>query len=297
MYYDDGEFKVNYCTIDFGSQLVRQHNAFNDLGIFSTRLIEYGYDVFYPIWRNELTAEKEQIEEDVKEVKAKREQQRYADLMQLAYDFESDCLASDYSLEYNGIKDVVLNMLDGGLKKQDVGSVIGGIIKQNDYIQKVWTDIKHVDTGKSLREFVSKEVQKSLVHKKTKDYLLSRDAIRIAKLVAEKVLKEFYQGDLDAMLNNENWASDIQKVPNGVSNSFNIIDNPLGTFEVKGKRASAIINRYVCLGGSVKRQCKGERNRAFEVLHYSLTGLEFDRRSEEQRLADAVVEKSRSVVS
>ncbi|MEX2941375.1 DEAD/DEAH box helicase family protein [Serratia fonticola] len=289
VYYDDGEFRVNYSTIDYDSQLIRQHNAFNDYGIFSNRLIEYGYDVFYPIWRNEQTAEKEQIEKDVKEVKAKREQQRYADLMQLAYDFESDCLASDYSLEYDAIKDVVLNMLDGGLKKQDVGSVIGGIIKQNDYIQKVWTDIKHVDTGKSIREFVSKEVKKSLVHKKEKDYLLSQDAVRIAKLVTEKVLEEFYQGDLDAMLANENWASDIQKVPNGGNNSFNIIDDPLGTFEVKGKRASAIINRYICLGGSVKRQCEGERNRAFEVLHYSLTGLEFDRRSEEQRLADTVV--------
>lgn len=297
VYYDDGEFRVNYSTIDYDSQLIRQHNAFNDFGIFSNRLIEYGYDVFYPIWRNEQTAEKEQIEKDVKEVKAKREQQRYADLMQLAYDFESDCLASDYSLEYDGIKDVVLNMLDGGLKKQDVGSVIGGIIKQSDYIQKVWTDIKHVDTGNSIREFVSKEVKKSLVHTKEKDYLLSQDAIRIAQLVTDKVLKEFYQGDLDAMLANENWASDIQKVPNGGSNSFNIIDDPLGTFEVKGKRASAIINRYICLGGSVKRQCKGERNRAFEVLHYSLTGLEFDRRSEDQKLADAVAEKSRSTVA
>jgi hypothetical protein len=293
VYYDDGEFRVNYSTIDYHSQLVRQHNAFNDFGIFSTRLIEYGYDVFYPIWRNERTAEKDQIEKDVKEVKANREQQRYADLMQLAYDFESDCLASDYSLEYNGIKDVVLNMLDGGLKKQDVGSIIGGIIKQSDYIQKVWTDIKHVDTGNSIREFVSKEVKKSLVHTKEKDYLFSQDAIRIAQLVTDKVLKEFYQGDLDAMLANENWASDVQKVPNGGSNSFNIIDDPLGTFEVKGKRASAIINRYICLGGSVKRQCKGERNRAFEVLHYSLTGLEFDRRSEEQRLADAVAAKKK----
>ncbi|MBL5903081.1 DEAD/DEAH box helicase family protein [Serratia fonticola] len=288
VYYDDGEFRVNYSTIDYDSQLVRQHNAFNDFGIFSNRLIEYGYDVFYPIWRNERTAEKEQIEKDVKEVKANREQQRYADLMQLAYDFESDSLASDYSLEYNGIKDVILNMLDGGLKKQDVGSVIGGIIKQSDYIQKVWTDIKHVDTGNSIREFVSKEVKKSLVHTKEKYYLFSQDAIRIAQLVTDKVLTEFYQGDLDAMLANENWASDIQKVPNGGSNSFNIIDDPLGTFEVKGKRASAIINRYICLGGSVKRQCKGERNRAFEVLHYSLTGLEFDRRSEDQKLADAV---------
>jgi hypothetical protein len=293
VYYDDGEFRVNYSTIDYHSQLVRQHNSFNDFGIFSTRLIEYGYDVFYPIWRNERTAEKDQIEKDVKEVKANREQQRYADLMQLAYDFESDCLASDYSLEYNGIKDVVLNMLDGGLKKQDVGSVIGGIIKQSDYIQKVWTDIKHVDTGNSIREFVSKEVKKSLVHTKEKDYLLSQDAIRIAQLVTDKVLKEFYQGDLDAMLANENWASDIQKVPNGGSNFFNIIDDPLGTFEVKGKRASAIINRYICLGGSVKRQCKGERNRAFEVLRYSLTGLEFDRRSDEQRLADAVAAKKK----
>ncbi|OMQ24739.1 DEAD/DEAH box helicase family protein [Serratia oryzae] len=293
VYYKDGKFKVNYCTIDYGSQLVRQHNAFNDFGIFSARMIEYGYDVFYPVWRNELTAEKEQIEKDVKEAKQKNKKQRYADLMQLSYDFKDNTLRTDYSPEYDNIKDVVQSMIDSGLKEQDVGRVIGEIINKEDYIKKVWEDIKHIDTGKSSREFVCKEIQNSLLHVKDKDYLFSQDAMRIAKLVSAKVLEEFYQGDLDAMLENDNWSSDLQKVPNGSTNSFNIIDDPLGTFVVKEKRSSAIINRYVCLGRSDKIQSNGERKRAFEVVHYSLTGLEFDRRSEEQRLADAVDAKKK----
>ncbi|WP_114193535.1 DEAD/DEAH box helicase family protein [Edaphovirga cremea] len=294
VFYADGEFKVNYCAIDYQSYLNRKEKASNDFGVFSSRLIEYGYDVFYPIWRHELTIEKEQIENDKQQVKEQREYIRCEDLLKLAHDFKNKCVESDYSPEYDSTKEIVLKMTEVGLKIDDIEHVIKQIIYDKSYIEKIWSDMKYVHFDTSIRAVLCNEVQNSLVSVKGEKYLLSQDIVTIAKRTAEKVLKEFYQGDLNAMLADGNWSSDIQKVSNGGNNTLNIIDNPLDIFEVKEKRASTIVNRYICITRSGKVQIKGKRQEAYKVVHYSLTGLEFDKRSDEQKLLDAIVIKKKS---
>lgn len=74
-----------------------------------------------------------------------------------------------------------------------------------------------------------------------------------------------------------------EKSAHGVVSSLYKTTDPMSIFEVKRGRARTILNRYISLGSSTQIGSGDIRQRVFPVIHYSLTGLEFEIQPTEER--------------
>ncbi|MBO1630402.1 DEAD/DEAH box helicase family protein [Yersinia pseudotuberculosis] len=287
--YDADEFLVNHAMIDYYSSIIREHNSANSFSDYASRLQEYGFVVNYPHWRNIVTSLSDNLADATKSIKAIHKIERETILVGLANDFDTRQFKEANEcggLLYDGIYDRVQSLIEKGLDISDAPIVIHNYIKDETYFSKCWKDQSHVNTGSSIRELIIDEVSCSLVDVKGRMKLLSSDVIRIAGLVVNRVLVEFYRGDVDLMISSDLWGQNVQKRSICLDPPSDFLNNRRTSrdkIEVKETRASFIINRYICLDKSKQIRIDGKKERTFEVIHYSLTGLVFDEQNNEDR--------------
>ncbi|CRY67071.1 Uncharacterised protein [Yersinia kristensenii] len=291
-------FGVNYPYLDFSSAQIRSHNSNHSFEDFSNRMMGYDFIVYYPQWRLSDADVRQSIKIEAKANKKNTKQSHDLLMSKLADDFSTGNFTDEHDSqeqhdEYWGVHDSVTSLLDVGLAKSDAPIVVMNYMNDKNYIANAWMDYNNQVRGNSVLDLIRQEVSNCVVNNKGKILLLSQDADRIAHLVAEKVLADYYQGDIDRMIAGDSWGSDLVKNDTNEEESARLVtcflykmEHQAGTFEIKQNRSRTILNRYITLGSSNKTQIDGTRQRAFQIIHENLTGLTFTPVDTEQQERD-----------
>ncbi|CNH81364.1 Uncharacterised protein [Yersinia pekkanenii] len=294
-------FDVNYPYLDFESAQIRSHNSNHSFEDFSNRMMCYDFTVYYPQWRLSDADVRQSIKVEAKANKANTKQSHDVLMAKLADDFSTGNFTDEHDNqeqhdEYWGVHDSVASLLDVGLAKSDAPIVVMNYMNDKNYIADAWTDYNNQVRCNSVLDLIRQELSNCVVNNKGKILLLSQDADRIAHLVAQKVLSVYYMGDIDRMIGSDQWGSDLVKVVKKDTNEVEVshlgscflykMEDQVSHFEIKQNRSRTILSRYITLSSSTQIRLDSTRQRAFQVIHENLTGLEFTPIDNEQQQRD-----------
>ncbi|CNL05344.1 hypothetical protein [Yersinia pseudotuberculosis] len=294
-------FDVNYPYLDFGSAQIRSHNSNHSFEDFSNLMMDYDFTVYYPQWRLSDADVRQSIKVESKANKAITKQSHDVLMVKLADDFSTGNFTDEHDSqeqhdEYRGVHDSVTSLLDVGLAKLDAPIVVMNYMNDKNYIADAWTDYNNQVRGNSVLDLIRQELSNCVVNNKGKILLLSQDADRIAHLLAQKVLADYYMGDIGRMIESDQWGSDLVKLVKNDTNDDEVshlgscslykMEGGVRHFEIKQNRSRTILNRYISLSSSTQIRLDGTRQRAFQVIHENLTGLEFTPIDTEQQQRD-----------
>ncbi|MTC52671.1 hypothetical protein GKR56_05315 [Providencia alcalifaciens] len=277
VYIKNNDFYVNYNMIDYQSYVHRKEKSNNEFSYFMSRLFEYNFQIFLPIYDDYMSNANVDIKELKKIEKELTKENENKELIELKEYFEkgvTPVIKGDTFLKY---KIKIQGMMDKGLNNNDIQHVIDSIIEDRDYENKLLKDIEYNKTNCQYRDFVISEVNCLKFSHKNFDYISSDDANTIATNVVRMVLSKEFDNDIDLMIKSSDWKSLIsKKMSNGNNVSLNTSADPLDTFLVKNKMASSVIRKYISLSNSTKITRSNERIYAYKILHFSLTGIDLN---------------------
>lgn len=274
VYIKNNDFYVNYNMIDHQSYRHRREKSNNEFSYFMSRLFEYNFQIFLPIFDDYMSNANVDIKEIKKIEKELTKANENKELSELKEYFEkgvSPEIKGDTFLKY---KIKIQDMRSKGLNNNDIPHVIDSIIEDRDYENKLLKDIEYNKTSCQYRDFVISEVNRLKLLHKNEDYILSVNVNAIATNVVRMVLSKEFNNDIDLMITNSDWKSLIsKKMSNGNNLSLNTSADPLDTFFVKKNMPSSVIRKYISLERSTKITRPNGRISAYKILHLSLTGL------------------------
>ncbi|MEQ5757807.1 MULTISPECIES: hypothetical protein [unclassified Providencia] len=283
VYIKNDDFYVDYNIIDYNSYLNRKEKASNEFNYFMSRLFEYNFQIFLPIYDDYSTDTNvnNKISENKKVEKKSKLQKENNELNELNEYFKLGKEPEFKGFTFSKYKIIIEQMKLGGLKDSDIPHVIDSIIKDRSYKDKVLKDIENNKAECKYRQFVISEVQKCLFSylkdNSLSSYISSDNIQKIAIEVVKIVLVDEFNNNVDLMLNSPDWKSLIsKKVSNGNNVTLNTSAAPLDTFFIKNKMASRIIKKYISIENSTKVTKSKKRITVYKIQHFSLSGLAFN---------------------
>lgn len=267
VYFHDGEFHVSFTGIDFAYTEHKKREYANDWNQLTEELKKYDF-IIKPMHFADGDAENAKVIKDVaNKLKEEAQKAEEAIIKQYMDDVINGTVKSleDATELYTSIDESVGKLMNRGLRKSEFSNLINGYIEDRSFFYRAHMDADYFATGNTIREMII-----SMIGGKTK--LGSFDISSIADAIIQKVLKEYFAGNEELMLKHQLWSKSVVR-SHGVLISSS------------AKGAKAIVERYITLGKGKVESINGQKVRLCEVIHLSLTGLQFDTPAFKPKLA------------
>ncbi|MBF8474307.1 hypothetical protein FMJ45_25585 [Klebsiella michiganensis] len=257
VYFHEGKFNVSFTGIDYEYSEYREKQYRNDFSMFAGKLTEYGYDVLYPISVDGDEKNAEEIKEAKAVVKAERIESRKQELESLISDIDTNTVKEENEASdlYNSTYESIQKLLARGMDKKQVSYAISEYIEDEKFFAKAHEDAEYFETGNTIREMIIDEVN-------GKNEITSEEKTAIADKIAIKVLREYFNNDIDEMVKSRSWGKWITKNENNIQVS-------------SSSSATKILMQYIKLGESKKVSRNGVKIRVTMIQALSRTGLQF----------------------
>lgn len=274
MYFHDGRMHVSFTGVDYEYALHREKQYRNNFGMLANKLREYGFNVFAPVMLNGDAATAEEIKKEMQVVKAAYEAEREHDLRQLITDIAAGQVKrTGVSEIYTSTYESLQKLITKGLAHGDVEKVIVGYIDDETFFAKAHGDADYVATGETVRELVITEI-------KGRSELQAHETQEIAEQVIDKVLREYFAGDVTAMSESRSWGGLVVCGSTYPTNDLNILVPYVLPLRAKsGKAAKEILSKYIKVAKSKMKSINGKKVRVLPIDALSLTGLTFNKPS------------------
>lgn len=271
VYVHDGKFNVSFTGVDYEYAQHRASQYRNDFAAISKRLIRFGFNVFYPIIADGDEKSAEEIKEEKKVITEARKKERESVLEGLVADIEANTVLSEedapelYTATYGSVQ----KLLAKGLDKGDVKKAITGYIEDESFFAKAHADADFVQTGETIRELISTEIN-------GRTELQAHETQDIADKVINKVLCEYFDGDVKRMSESRSWGGLVVSGSTCSTNDLNKRDLYVLPLQAKSsKAAKEILSKYIKFSKSKMKSINGKKVRVLPVEAISLTGLTF----------------------
>lgn len=258
IYFHDGKFAVSFTGIDYEFSVHREIQYRNDFASFSSRLNQFGFNVYYPLMEDGNEDKTNDINEDKKAVSEARKKERESVLEQLSHDIDSNTVLEEEDAPelYNATYESLQKLLAKGMDKTQVSYAINEYIDDESFFAKAHEDADFIKSGNTIRELIIDEVN-------SRTELTTIEIQDVADKVTVKVLNEYFAGDVDKMIESRSWGGLVVKMPTGA-------------LQAKSTKASkTIIEKYISVGKSERKRINGVQQSVSPIKALSRTGLVF----------------------
>ena len=270
VYFHDSAFHTSFTGIDYEYSEYRTKQYSNDFGLFSSKMMEFGFEVQYPMMVDGDEQNADKIKEDKKVVKEARKAERKQELEKLISDIErNEVLEDDEASElYNTTYESIQKLLMKGMDKKQVSYAIGEYIDNEKFFAEAHRDAEYFETGNTVRELVIDEIN-------GKNELTTVEIQDIADKVVNKVLCEYFNGDVEKMVESRSWGGLVSKcLPYNSNDLYKQISKVVTK---STKAAKDTLQKFITLDKSVQKRANGQRQSVSPIRALSVTGLTFSK--------------------
>ncbi|EHE9951277.1 hypothetical protein IFX25_004523, partial [Escherichia coli] len=139
-------------------------------------------------------------------------------------------------------------LLKKGLKREQIPLVVDGVIKDKDFINKIWSDYHYVDIDGGVRN----QLLYYIAAECPNDELTPVDTYIMSNMVLTQTLREFFQGDEKLMRANREWSR--------------MIEWKGGRLQVKTNCEVRVINKHITLGERIQKRVTEDSSEMIKSL-------------------------------
>ncbi|MDA8519130.1 hypothetical protein, partial [Citrobacter sp. Igbk 16] len=268
MYFHAGEFHSSFTAIDYEYSQYRTKQSNNDFGLFASKMKGFSFEVTYPIMVDGDEKTAEQIKDEKGAVKKVRKQERKDTITKLISDIENNSvlLDEDSSDLYNTTHESIQKLIAKGMDKKQVTMALEQFIDNESFFADAHKDADYFETGNTVREMLLDEIE-------GKNVLTVGEIVDVANKVACKVLQDYFNGDVNRMVESRSWGGLVDKCP---PYNTNDLYKQISKVDSKSpKAAKKILEKFIALDKSERKRINGVRQSVSPIKHRSLTGLTF----------------------
>ncbi|MBK5013981.1 DEAD/DEAH box helicase family protein [Pantoea sp. S62] len=257
VYFHNGEFHVSFTGIDYAYSEHKIREYANNCDMLCTELKKYDF-VINPMRFEDGDGDTAKVITDTaKKLKEAAVEAENAIILEYLDDALSGNVKAveDATELYTSIDESASKLLARGLKSEDFKSLIEGYVEDRSFFARAHADADYYPNGNTIRELIITKLAG-----KTK--LDSFDIGDIADSIISKVHQEYFAGNDELMLKHPLWKKSVSVVGGQMVSS-------------SSKGAKSIVERYITLSKGKQERVNGQKVRLCEVVHLSLTGLQF----------------------
>lgn len=258
VFFYDGEFHVSYTSIDLMAADNRAKHYQNDFKLFEVKLGDYGFDVRMPVSKDGNAALEEEVKADIESIVRTEKEERIAILDEVITDIKEGVYNEANTNElYEVTVKSISKLSKKGLADSDIEKLVELYKEDDEIFRKAHSDADSYNANESISKFIERNLTIDSNRMATSD-----EVKRVAALVVNKVLNEYFAGDVNQMVKSKSWGSDVELSANG-------------GVVIKNTRETRVLRRYIKVGKSKQIRISGVRVSCVEVMSFSLTGLLF----------------------
>lgn len=262
VYFHNDQFHVSYTGVDLLAAANREQWYRSSFTLFEEKLKDYGFDVKMPKSIEGDSELESTIKSEIEAVNKEESDKRIETLNDVINDLKEGVFNDSHEDELYGLTIESINKLSKkGLDDNDIEKLVELYKEDEEIFRKAHTDAEERTAVDSFPKFI-----KSNLVVDSNNMATSDEVKRVAALVLQKVLTEYFNGDVALMVKSRSWKSDVELGANG-------------GVVIKTNRASRVLRRYITVGNSTKIRINGDRVRAMQIESFSLTGLRFSEKS------------------
>lgn len=268
-------FLVDLISIDAEYYEHRKRQTLLDPLKFEERMMNYDFSVnpYQLVTGDSEVAEV--LREGKRVMKEQQREERDTRIASITESFSTGKFQHAGDEEYDYVVDSINKLLAKGLKREQIGLVVDGMVADKDFIRKrVWPDFNYVDLHTNIRN----QMLRYIAVECPDDNLTIIDMRVTAGLAVNTTLIEFFQGDESQMKKNKEWSK--------------VIEWQGGVLVPKEGCEVRIINRYITLDKRKEQRVskntnhwfkryleeKGlDRYQVYPVKYTNLTGFEIEK--------------------
>ncbi|GCI49417.1 hypothetical protein BvCmsK145A_03467 [Escherichia coli] len=270
---ESGCFVVDLVAIDAKYYNARKLQVQSDPVLFESKMMALDFCTNPVLYIEGDQVMAEIIKEGKKVSKERRAVERIERIKSITESFCTNEFTYAGDDEYDYVVESITKLLKKGLKREQIPLVVDSVIKDKDFINKIWSDYHYVDIDGGVRN----QLLYYIAAECPNDELTPVDTYIMSNMVLTQTLREFFQGDEKLMRANREWSR--------------MIEWKGGRLQVKTNCEVRVINKHITLGERIQKRVtedssemikslmqirKTDRYNVYPVKFTNLTGFVID---------------------